>query len=180
MDTPNTFVDPKTVIRQLGLVSGNIVADFGCGAGYFSVESARVVGESGCVYAIDVLPSALESIESQAKTGGLRNIVVKRANLERENGSNLPPSSVDCVIAKDIFFQNKNRDVMMREISRVLRPGGRALIMEWSKEDMGVGPDVALRVSQDELKTLAGGAGFSMERDLPVGAFHYAFVMKKG
>lgn len=180
MSISSTFVDPKAVIQQLGALSRNVVADFGCGAGYFSIESARAVGEKGLVYAIDVLPSALEAIESQARTQGFQNIVPKRANLEQENGSGLPPVSIDWVIAKDIFFQNKNRDIMMREIARILRPGGRVLVMEWTKEDMGVGPDMALRVSPDELKALAGQAGFSFERDVPVGAFHFAFIAKKG
>lgn len=180
MSIPSTFVDPKAVIRQLGSLSGNVVADFGCGAGYFSIESARAVGENGLVYAIDVLPSALEAIESQARTQGLQNVVPKRANLEQENGSGLPPASVDWVIAKDVFFQNKSRDIMMREIARILRPNGRVLVMEWSKEDMGVGPDMALRLSSDEMKSLAGQASLSFERDVPVGAFHFAFIAKKG
>jgi ubiquinone/menaquinone biosynthesis C-methylase UbiE len=176
---PSTFVDPKSVVAALSIEPGSSVADFGCGTGYFSIECAKAVGDEGRVYAIDVLPSALESVESQAKTLGIRNITAKRANLERENGSGLEPNRVDWVIAKDLFFQNKDRETIMREIGRVLRPGGRALLMEWSKDDVGVGPDAESRVSQSELRSLAETVGFSVERDIQVGAFHYAFVIKK-
>ncbi len=179
MSLSTTFVDPKAVMQETGMLPGNIVADFGCGAGFFSIESARIVGDEGRVYALDVLPSALEAIESQAKALGLRNIVATRVNIEREEGSKLPPNSVDWVIAKDVFFQNQNRDIMMREIARILKSGGQALIMEWNPDDMGIGPEVSVRVSRDELKSLATATGLSIDRNILVGAFHYAFVVKK-
>jgi len=175
-----SFVDPKEVIRSLPEKPKGTVADFGCGAGYFSVEFSKAVGNDGRVIAIDVLPAALEAIESRIKTEGLRNVATKRANLERVNGSGLAPASVDWVVAKDILFQNAKKDVVIGEIARVLRSGGHAVIMEWSPSaGGGIGPDVKLRVSPDELRNLLRSAGLSDIRDLPVGAFHYAFFVTK-
>lgn len=176
---PSTFVDPRSVVRSLPVAPKGVVADFGCGAGYFSVEFARAVGDDGEVIAIDVLPSALEAMESQIKTLGIRNIRTKRANLEREGGSGLQPASVDWVVAKDILFQNQNKEVILREIARVLRPGGRALIMEWSPESPSVGPDAGTRLSSEVLKELLGKSGLHVEQEVPVGAFHYAFLATK-
>lgn len=174
------FVDPKAVIRSLPVQPKGVVADFGCGAGYFSVEFAKAVGDDGSVIAIDVLPSALEAMRSRIKTEGLRNITVKRANLERENGSGLESASVDWIIAKDVLFQNAKKDILINEIARVLRPGGQAIVMEWSPVAGGaIGPDSELRVPQDHLKRLLQSAGFSAINDLPVGAFHYAFLVTK-
>ena len=176
---PSTFVDPKTVVRSLPVAPKGIVADFGCGAGYFSVEFARAVGESGEVIAIDILPSALEAMESQIKTLGLRNIRTKRANLEHDGGSGLDPSSIDWVVAKDVLFQNQDKEVLLREIARVLRPGGHALVMEWSPESPSVGPDAGSRLSPTRLKEMLSAAGLSVVQDVPVGAFHYAFLVTK-
>jgi ubiquinone/menaquinone biosynthesis C-methylase UbiE len=174
------FVDPKEVIRSLPEKPNGVVVDFGCGAGYFSIEFAKVMGDEGKVIAIDVLPSALEAIQSRIKTEGIRNIVTKRANLEKANGSGLAPASVDWVIAKDVLFQNEKRDIMIREIARIIRPGGHAIIMEWGPVSIGnIGPDEDSRVSQDELRALLAAAGFSETRELPVGAFHYAFLVTK-
>ena len=175
-----TFVDPKAVVAALPVAPKGTVADFGCGAGYFSVEFARAVGEEGNVIALDVLPAALEAMESQAKLLGLRNITTKRANLERENGSGLAPSSVDWVIAKDMLFQNDMKDVILCEISRVLRPGGYGLIMEWNPETEGkVGPESGKRISLGDMKGLLEKIGFAEIRDIPVGAYHYAFLVTK-
>jgi ubiquinone/menaquinone biosynthesis C-methylase UbiE len=176
---PSTFVDPKSVVRSLPTAPRGVVADFGCGAGYFSVEFARAVGDDGEVIAIDVLPSALEAMESQIKTLGIKNIRTKRANLEREGGSGLQPGTVDWVVAKDILFQNQNKEVILREIARVLRPGGHALVMEWSPESPSVGPDAGSRLSSGVLKELLAKSGLHVEQEIPVGAFHYAFLVTK-
>lgn len=174
------FVDPNAVIRSLPERPKGVVADFGCGAGYFSIEFAKAVGDEGNVIAIDVLPSALEAVQSRIKSEGIRNIAVKRANLERVNGSGLAPASVDWVIAKDVLFQNAKKEILIAEVRRVLRPGGHAVVMEWSPVAGGiVGPDAELRVSPEEVKRLLEAVGFSDIRDLPVGAFHYAFLVTK-
>ncbi len=173
------FVDPGAVVSQLSILPGNAVADFGCGSGYFSFECARRVGGDGVVYALDVLPSALEAVASHAKTAGMTNVIPKRVNLEREQGSGLGNGSVDWVILKDMLFQNQKRDVIVREVGRVLKPGGSALIMEWSPEEALVGPEKSLRVSKTELQSLVRTAGFTVDRELSVGGFHYAFIVKK-
>lgn len=180
MPSSSSFVDPKAMIRALPEEPKGTVADFGCGAGYFSIEFARAVGDNGHVIAIDVLPSALEAIESQAKLFGLKNITTKRANLEHEGGSGLSANSVDWVVAKDMLFQNERKDVVLREIFRVLRPGGFAVIMEWgSASQLNVGPEAGSRVEPEELKVLLAETGFSDVKDIPVGAFHYAFLVSK-
>ncbi len=174
------FVDPHAVIRSLPEKPKGVIADFGCGAGYFSLEFAKEVGDDGRVIAIDVLPSALEAIQGRIKADGIHNIVTKRANLERVNGSGLEPSSIDWVIAKDVLFQNAKRDILIGEIARVLRPGGHAVIMEWGPAaGGGIGPDVKLRVSPDEVRGLLTTTGFSDIQDLSVGAYHYAFFVTR-
>ncbi len=174
-----TFVDPAIVVNQLGIEAGDKVADFGCGAGYFSFECARLVGNDGMVFALDVLPSALEAVASHAKAAGMSNVVTKRVNLENEQGSGLGTESLDWVILKDMLFQNKKKDSIIREAARVLKPGGRALIMEWSKNDSFVGPEKDLRLAEDQLQSLVAQVRFTVERELSAGGFHYAFIVKK-
>lgn len=179
MSVPATFVDPKSVVRALPVAPHGVIADFGCGAGYFSVEFAKAVGDDGRVIAIDVLPSALEAVESQAKTLGIKNITTKRANLEKEGGSGLAPESVDFVIAKDVLFQNEKKEVLLGEIVRVLRPGATALVMEWNPAARDVGPDAGSRITQEQLKELLSSVGLKVVQELPVGGYHYAFLVNK-
>lgn len=180
MATPaNTFVDPQGVLNQLSIGSGQKVADFGCGSGYFTFEFAKRVGSEGQVFALDILPSALEAVESRAKLLGLQNVSTKRANLEREQGSTFLAESVDWVVIKDILLQNQDKKAILGEAFRILRPGGHVLVMEWNPDEALVGPEHKLRIAKGELQKMVAEAGFSVEKELSVGAFHYAFVLKK-
>lgn len=181
MNTPSalTFVDPSVVVAQLPVEEGQKAADFGCGSGYFSFEFAKRVGSEGVVYSLDVLPSALEAVASRAKTLGLANILTKRVNLEKENGSGLDTASIDWVIIKDMLFQNSHKDIILKEAARVLKPGGRAFIMEWHPSQSLVGPDKELRVSPDNLQKLIDAAGLALEKEVSTGGFHYALLAKK-
>jgi len=174
-----TFADPASIVSQLQVEEGSSVADFGCGSGFFSFEFAKRVGSEGKVYALDVLPSALEAVASSAKSLGLTNVLPKRVNLEKINGSGLPSESVDWIVIKDILFQNKDKNIILVEVARVLKPGGHALIMEWDPKESLVGPEKSLRISPEQLKALVEGVHLTVEKELSVGGFHYAFLIKK-
>ena len=145
------FIDPVKIVNAAGISPGNTVADFGCGSGYFSIPVAQAVGEEGVVYSLDILPQALEEVQSKAKILGLTNIITKRVNLENENGSGFGKEELDWVIMKDVLFQNKEKGDIVKEAYRVLKPGGKALIMEWNDSDSSVGPAKELRLSQKKM-----------------------------
>ncbi|QQS21076.1 MAG: methyltransferase domain-containing protein [Candidatus Moraniibacteriota bacterium] len=172
----NSFVKPEDVLGQLSLSLGASVADFGCGSGFFSLAFARAVGTSGTVYALDILPSSLEAVASRAKALGLSNLVVKRANLEREKGSGLPDNHLDWVLLKDVLFQNKSQETLLWEAYRVLKPGGSLFIMEWNDRELSLGPDPNIRISRERLVELLSERGFQNFTDIEAGDFHYALV----
>lgn len=174
-----TFCDPATVLRSLSVQPGMIVADFGAGSGYFSFEFAKAAGNEGRVYALDVLPSALEAITSRAKTLGLTNVTAQRVNLERVNGSGLGTAMVDWVIIKDVLLQNEQKGIILAEAVRILKPGGHALIIEWDPRESSVGPEKHLRIAPDAMRTLVEEAGLSITEEPNVGGYHYAFIAKK-
>jgi len=173
------FIDPMMVINQLGMSAGVKAADFGCGSGYFSIPLAQIIGNEGILYSLDVLPQSLESVESRAKILGLTNIITKRVNLEKENGSKLESNSLDWVILKDMLFQNGGKNVIIKEAYRVLKPGGRMLVVEWNENDSSIGPEQKLRIKKDDLVNFIQTQKFSLEREINTGDFHYGLVVTK-
>lgn len=174
-----TFCDPKQVLASLSVMPGDVVADFGAGSGYFSFAFAGAVGDEGKVYALDVLPSALEAIVSRAKTQGVKNVIPQRVNLERENGSGLGTGMVDWVLMKDVLIQNEKKEVIVREAARIVKAGGKILVIEWDPKEKSVGPDSALRMQRETVRALLESAGLTIEDEPNVGGYHYAYLAKK-
>ncbi len=173
------FINPEVVIEKLGVKEGMKIADFGCGTGYFSLAFGKKVGEEGKVYALDILPQKLESVESQAKSLGISNITTHRVNLEKENGSKLESNDIDWVVMKDMLFQNKNKDKIIAEARRVLKEGGKILIIEWNLEDTSIGPEKELRISREALNMLADREKLCFSKEIEVGNFHYGLIFTK-
>lgn len=177
--TAKEFIDPTIILEQLNIAKDSQVADFGCGAGYFSIPLARKIPE-GKLYSLDVLPAALESVASRAKIEGLINIVTARVNLEKEGGSKLEKDSLDWVILKDMLFQNKNKDIILREAFRVLKTGGKILAVEWDEQEAFIGPQGAIKISAENLEKMLANENFKIETKIKTGDFHYGFVAVKG
>jgi ubiquinone/menaquinone biosynthesis C-methylase UbiE len=173
------FINPKEIIDQLDVAEGSVVADFGCGMGHFSLEMSKVVGENGVVYALDILPEKLESVIGGAKGLGATNVVAKRVNLEKENGSGLGNNSVDWIVMKDMLFQNRDKKAIIAEAYRILKSGGKILIIEWGTENQSVGPVRELRMSEEALKVLTQKAGLTVFRSIKAGNFHFAIIFTK-
>ena len=173
------FLDPEAIIAQLDISSDSVVADFGCGPGYFSLPFAKAVDKGGMVYALDILPQALETVTGKIKNSGVINVTVKRVNLEKERGSKLESNSVDWVILKDILFQNEDKKIIIAEAWRILKDEGKIIVIEWSQANVAVGPEMSSRIPLEELKKIFVEQKFVIEKDIVAGGFHYAFVAKK-
>lgn len=172
------FLNPKKIFDQIPITPGMRVADFGAGAGFFALEVARRIGNTGEVLAIDILETALEAIRSRTSHMGLGNVRTIRSDLEKDRGSTLQPDSCDFVIVSSILFQMENPDALFREAHRILRNSGMLLVIEWIPERMPSTKGL-LPVSQDDAKKKAIDAGFTDERKIDAGGYHYAFLFHK-
>ena len=173
-------MEPKDLLQELGISPGDIVADFGCGPGYFSIPAAEAVGEEGMVYAFDILPDALEVLTSKAKThSGSMNITARRTNLEKENATKLQDASVDSVILKDVLFQNEDKGAIMKEACRILKSGGRALVVEWNEKQEALGPEQKMRVPQKKIEELIARNHLSIVKNFSAGNYHSAYILRK-
>jgi ubiquinone/menaquinone biosynthesis C-methylase UbiE len=175
------FLNPEKIVEGMDIKPGMIIADFGCGTGYFSFPLAKKVAKGGMVYAIDILTSKLETVASQAKLNGLHNITTRHANLEIAEGSKLQKESVDWVILVNMLFQNNNegKKKIMQEAKRVLKKGGNILLIEWDKNQLSIGPDDALRVSKEEMTRMAREYGLGIATEITVSDFHYGLILAK-
>lgn len=173
------FLHPEKILRDIGGIKpGMLIADFGCGSGYFSLPLARFVGEEGHVTAVDVLSSALESLAVRARNSGLLNIKTVRANLETLGSTGLPDASQDVVIAANLLFQSARKDAIMKEASRILKLGGKLVVMDWDPEAL-MGPPKNLRANPREVMSFAEANGLRLEKNFRAGFSHYGMIFSK-
>ncbi len=173
------FVDPKSALEALDLRPGMVAADFGCGAGFYTIPLARRLGETGKVWAFDIRTEMLEVVRSKARVFGLSNIEAIRANLEDRDGSHLKTGSVDLVIISNILFQVEDKKNLAAEALRILKPGGRILAVEWSEDKFHFGPPLKNRINRKEAEDVFLKAGAGLEKELDAGDHHYALVFSK-
>ncbi len=173
------FLNPETIINEFGLSPGMSVADFGSGAGYFTILVGERVGKEGRVYALDIMESALDSVREKARAAGLENIEAIRTDLEVIGSSGLADQSQDIVLLANILFQSGKKIEIIREAKRVLKDGGLLIIIDWKKGAGGFGPPDSLRTDDMAMRSLAVGEELVFERSFNAGQFHFGMALKK-
>lgn len=170
------FSDPSQNIARLGINHGMKVVDLGAGSGFYSILAARQVGVDGRVYAVDVQKDLLDRIRSIGAAEGLRNIEVVWGNAEKIGGTKLREAIADRLIASNILFQIEKPDDFVLEIKRILKPGGKLLLVDWS--DLSpLSPQQI--VSKVKAEALFEKAGFKVDQTFDAGEHHYGFVFQR-
>lgn len=172
------FINIDKIVDQLDITSNMAIADFGSGQGFFAITFAKKIGPSGQVFAIDIIPSALEATRSRTKLEGLFNIKLIRGNLEKPNGSTLPSESCDMAFIANVLFQVSDKSILIGEARRILKTGGHLAIIEW-RPLIALGPQQEFRLLPEELEKLVLSWGFSKVKTINAGSHHYGFVFQK-
>ena len=172
------FMRPEKILGEVGVHTGMRVADFGSGAGYFAIPLAKLVGDEGVVYAVDIQKPVLESVQSRVKLFTIFNIQIIRGDLEKESGSTLEAESVDMVLCANVLYQARDKKAIIVEAKRVLVKNGRLIVIEWNTDSSALGPALKLRIPVDSLKSLAEKEGFIFKKEFDAGNHHYGLVFE--
>lgn len=176
---PTLFLDIKDVLLQADLKEGEAMADFGCGSGQFVFPAAKIVGNRGRVYAIDIQKTVLSFLKSEISRLGASQIKLLWADLEKPRAIKILENSVDLVLLSNTLHQVKNRNRVLLEAKRVLKENGRLLILDWKSEAAPFGPPVSLRLDEDQLKKEVQDMGFKFIKEIKAGLYHFGFLATK-
>ena len=116
----NLFRKPERILRQMGLQRGQSMLDYGCGIGSFAIPAAKIVGNYGVIYALDIHPLAIRTVQQRVKKKEISNI--KTILSSRDTG--LPDECVDTVLLYDVLQMISDKEELLKELHRVLKSGG--------------------------------------------------------
>lgn len=168
--------NPEAILADIGLRLGFTFMDIGCGDGFFAIPAARLVGERGRVYALDVDSEAVDRLRRRAKKEGLINLSLKVGPAEE---------TVLCEACADMVFFGINlhdfRDPskVLMNAKRMLKPTGRLIDLDWKKQPMEIGPPLGIRFSDRKTTNLIKAAGFMIEAVKEAGPYHYLIIAKQ-
>ncbi|MFX1501956.1 MAG: class I SAM-dependent methyltransferase [Promethearchaeota archaeon] len=111
------FSDPLKKIIKAKVKDGDIVLDYGCGPGSYSICAAKVIGNSGKVYAADIHPLSAKKVEKKALKEGLTNI----HTITTDCSTGLKDNSIDVILCFDMFHMLNDPKRVLKEFHRVLK-----------------------------------------------------------
>lgn len=125
------------------------MADIGCGIGYFTIPAAKIVGNKGTVFALDISPQMLEEVKNKAAEENIQNIKTIRVN---ENDLKLQDETITYAFLSNILHEVENLEMFLKEIKRIVAPGGKIVIIEWEKKVSDYGPPIHHRIDKHDLE----------------------------
>jgi len=174
------FLDAGKVLRYIGVSEGDRFLDLGCGDGYFSIAASQVVGKDGIVYAFDADEGSITRLKKEIVDRKLTNIEASVVDITKKLP--LADESISLAFMSNVLHglvENDEEEGAFEEIARVTAQNGRLAVVEFKKQESPMGPPLSIRLSPDDVETLARRYGFSSESVQEVGPYHYAIILRK-
>src|SRR5215510_3639308 len=129
-DEPLSFWDRvgRRTVANLKLHAGAKVLDVGCGTGASALPAAQAVGKNGSVVGVDLASRLLDRARAKALAAGLDNIEFRVADM---TALNYPDESFDAVVSVFSIFFVPDMEGLVRELWRMVRPGGKLAVTTW-------------------------------------------------
>ncbi len=174
-------LNPKKIFDSIFPIELNWrLADLGCGTmAFFTLEAARRVGNKGEVYAVDVQKQVLAAVNQLSKTQGLYNVATVWSNIEIVGATNIPNESLDACFLVTTLFQVDDKNKAIQEAERLLKPGGKILIVDWRTSNAPVAPQANRIIDQQQLKKDIINNHLNIISEFQPTSFHFGMVVEK-
>jgi ubiquinone/menaquinone biosynthesis C-methylase UbiE len=167
------------ILDALRLEDGMRVADVGAGTGLFSAGLSRGVGETGRVYATDIVPAFLERLRERARQEDLGNLEVVEAS---PTDPKLPTGALDLVFMCDVYHHVEYPLEYMRALRATLHPEGRLVLVDFERIEGKTHPRMLkhIRASKEEVLDELTTFGFQLVEELDLGLEeNYVLVLER-
>ena len=169
------WLPPALIWKLANPSAGSTFIDIGAGTGFITQKIADIAGPAAQIHALDIEPLMVTEMEETLPAGGSIKPQLMEAN-------KLPfdDDSVDGAWMITLYHELEPPEPLLREIIRVLRPGGRLVIVDWEKDAKACeqGPPLEHRVAADTTRQQVAATGFQNVEVVPGFHFHYGIIAR--
>lgn len=178
--TGTELINAFSLLEKVELEAGQRIADLGCGAlGHFVFPAAKLVGQRGVVFAVDIQRQVLEQVDRLAKQDQIFNIKPVWADIEKFRAAAIQDGSLDMALLINNLFLIKDLERARKEMARLTKAGGRLIVVDWKTSDTPLGPPLNLRVSREKAKKIFSGQLFKFLQEFEPGQYHYGLIFER-
>ena len=120
-----------------------------------------------------------DDIPDKVKEEHLNNVEYIWGDIEKIGGTKLKDSILDAVVVSNVLFQIEDKNKFLEEIKRILKPGGRVFLIDWSDSSFVVSPNISKIISENNAREMFEDKGFIWERSIDAGKHHYGIIFTK-
>jgi ubiquinone/menaquinone biosynthesis C-methylase UbiE len=176
----NKLFNTALILDKLDIKEGQKIADLGCGKfEYFIKPIAKMIGDKGVLYAVDIIKDIVEDIKKEAWNNNLKQVKAIWSDLEVYKGTKINSTSIDKALLINVLNQSEKKVEILRESIRLLKTGGTLLVVDWQLTAAPFGPEPHRRVNPDSIKEAAPKLNLELIDEFSAGDFHYALIFNK-
>jgi arsenite methyltransferase len=150
-----------------------VIADIGAGSGYFTFRLAHHVGDTGRVYAVDISPEMILHLNRRIHDLQVKNVI---SILSAPDDPLLSDTSINLFFICDTWHHIGDHAHYLALLKRMLKPGGRVIMIDFRKAQTPVGPPMEMRISRDDLLKEMEENGFKLAAEHTFLPYQYYLV----
>ncbi|HEX5103318.1 MAG TPA: methyltransferase domain-containing protein [Pirellulaceae bacterium] len=150
------------MLANLGLKRGMAICDMGCGNGFYALQMAKMTGDDGHVYGVDIQPEMLKFLNERADEQGIRNV---SPILGTFTDPRLPKGKIDLILLVDVYHEFSHPEQMLAAMREALSPTGACVLVEFRTEDPKVPIKPEHKMSKAQIMKEWPANGFKLVKE---------------
>jgi ubiquinone/menaquinone biosynthesis C-methylase UbiE len=150
------------MLTNLGVKRGMAICDMGCGNGFYTLQLAKMVGEKGHLYGVDIQPEMLKFLNERADKQGIKNV---SPILGTFTNPRLPSGKIDLILCVDVYHEFSHPEQMLAAMREALSPEGLVVLVEFRAEDPKVPIKPEHKMTKEQLLKELPPNGFKLAKE---------------
>ena len=169
------ILNPEVIWAKVDLRNPKVLVDIGAGTGFFALPFSRKL-KAGKVYACDISEDMITWMENNLPMES-RGVIIP---LKMEESSvPLPDGIADLVYMINLHHELEDQVMVIKESLRLLKDGGKLMIIDWKKEETPEGPPLAIRVTDETIERQMLACAFTKIKKHAVLQYHNFLIGEK-